>query len=588
MSDLQLALIAAGAAAVGGVWAYNKWQESRHRRLAEQAFKGDQPDVLLKPAAGDDTVPLVPVVRPDERLEPVLDPPVGEPAAPEAATAPVTPDPAPAAAEAALPPLPGEWADEIADCVVRLDFVEPLAASALWAVQQPWAAHLARPLNWLGFDEAAHRWRPLDADDGGRYPVICGALQLADRRGVVSDSELSVFLDGARQLAEQFTGVAQVPSRDEVLMHARGLDDFCASDLDAPSDIPAHRTATADGFAMRSSDTIGAGDYNSLPLRLRPDAYRLVRGDAVPVQSGDRMPEAADAVLPLEFAEVNCGSVEVTQTLAPGDGVAEPGEECRAGEILLAAARCLRAQDLARLLELLGVEHAAAHHEAQRAARVHHVAADASAHVLVAGDGGQHFAGLVVRHVAGQHLAADLFQVVVDVLQRVGAVFGVGVEEHQQHVLGVFDQAGHAARAHAQQAKHRHVLVVDGEQHALALELGVVLVEDEGHADRARVLCVVDQEVRADVQFAVVFLEESGRFLDVLVHRVFGDGQAEMLFDPAPFLGRGTLQIDPDGLELGQVFERLDFFLEQAAIGEGKDIEHGCSRTWISDGECRV
>lgn len=229
MSDLQLALIAAGAAAVGGVWAYNKWQENRHRRLAEQAFKGEQPDVLLQAAPGDDTVPFVPVVPPDERLEPVLDTSVAEPAAPEVAMPTAKSDPAPAAAEAALPPLPGEWADEIADCVVRLDFVEPLAASALWAVQQPWAAHLARPLNWLGFDEAANRWRPLDADDDGRYPVICGALQLADRRGAVNDSELSVFLDGARQLAEQFTGVAQVPPRDEVLMHARGLDDFCAS-----------------------------------------------------------------------------------------------------------------------------------------------------------------------------------------------------------------------------------------------------------------------------------------------------------------------------------------------------------------------
>jgi hypothetical protein len=132
------------------------------------------------------------------------------------------------------------------------------------------------------------------------------------------------------------------------------------------------------------------------------------------------------------------------------------------------------AQDLARFLELLGVEHLAAHHEADGAARVHHVAADAAVQVFLAGDGAQHFTGQVVGHVAGQHLLAHLFQFVVDVFQRVGAVFGVGVEQLEQHFLGVLDQPGHAARAHAQQAEHRHVFVVDGEQHALAFEVGVV------------------------------------------------------------------------------------------------------------------
>jgi hypothetical protein len=131
------------------------------------------------------------------------------------------------------------------------------------------------------------------------------------------------------------------------------------------------------------------------------------------------------------------------------------------------------AQDLARFLELLGIEHLAAHHEADGAARVHHVAADAAVQVFLARDGGQHFAGAGVGHVAGQHLGADLFQFVVDAFQRVGAVFGVGVEQLEQHVLGVLDQAGRAARAHAQQAEHGHVFVVDREQHALAFEVVV-------------------------------------------------------------------------------------------------------------------
>ncbi|MCY1539614.1 hypothetical protein D9M68_752090 [compost metagenome] len=233
------------------------------------------------------------------------------------------------------------------------------------------------------------------------------------------------------------------------------------------------------------------------------------------------------------------------------------------------------AQDLPRLFELLGVEHLAAHHEAHGAARVHHVAADAAVQVFLPRDGAEHLAGQLVADVARQHLLARHLELVVDVLQRVGRVFGVGVEELEHHFLRVFDQPRRAACAHAQQAEHGHVFVVDREQHAAAAQVGVVLVEDEGDAHRARVFVVVDQEVGADVQLAVVFLVEAGRFLDVLVHRVFGNREAVVLLDPALFLERGRLEVDPDRLELGELFERLDLFLDEAAVGERKDVEHG-------------
>jgi len=48
-SELQIALIGAGIAAVVLVVGYNKWQERRHRREAERAFKSDHRDVLLEP-----------------------------------------------------------------------------------------------------------------------------------------------------------------------------------------------------------------------------------------------------------------------------------------------------------------------------------------------------------------------------------------------------------------------------------------------------------------------------------------------------------------------------------------------------------
>ena len=237
MNDLQIALIAAGAAAVAGVWGYNKWQERQHRQLAEKIFKGGQPDVLLggesastEPSLGD--APL--------RTQEAEDPVIGD----FAAAATVTPAPedvqetaaaapdAPTVLDApdvGLPPPPAEYADDIADCVVHLEFTEAVPAPALWAMQARWAGHVDKPMSWLGFDEDVGAWRRLSAHDAGLYGAMYAAVQLADRQGAVTDAELSTFFDGVRDIVSQCAGVARLPDQDEALVSARALDEFCAS-----------------------------------------------------------------------------------------------------------------------------------------------------------------------------------------------------------------------------------------------------------------------------------------------------------------------------------------------------------------------
>src|SRR5436190_992639 len=72
MSDLNIALIVAAVAIVGGVWGLNWWQERNFRRKAEQAFEKPAEDVLLerKPKtaarAAQDTPRLEPSLVSDE------------------------------------------------------------------------------------------------------------------------------------------------------------------------------------------------------------------------------------------------------------------------------------------------------------------------------------------------------------------------------------------------------------------------------------------------------------------------------------------------------------------------------------------
>ena len=53
MTELQTGLIGLGVAAVVGVAAYNKWQEYRHRKLAEQVLNNHHADILLDESGGD-------------------------------------------------------------------------------------------------------------------------------------------------------------------------------------------------------------------------------------------------------------------------------------------------------------------------------------------------------------------------------------------------------------------------------------------------------------------------------------------------------------------------------------------------------
>jgi hypothetical protein len=208
MSELQLALIGVGAAAVAGVWGYNKWQERKHRRLAERILQGGgQADVVLGTAdaaaadAGETCAEAI------ERVEPVI-PPVAEsrPADGAAADSP--------------------WADALADGIGRLEFSDAMAVPALWAAQSEWAGHLSKPLYWLG--QSANGWQRLTPHDAGRYTVFLAALQLADRRGAISEAELTMFADGMHHLAAKLGGVASVPESGAMLEQARALDEFCA------------------------------------------------------------------------------------------------------------------------------------------------------------------------------------------------------------------------------------------------------------------------------------------------------------------------------------------------------------------------
>ncbi len=277
MTELQIGLIGLGAAAVVGVYGYNKWQEYRHRKLAEKVLTSHHEDALLSGKTSPRPAPVraEPEQRPHqpqasapvERVEPVFNDPeptlvppdfdedmpelepmefiFPEPVLPSAEKArrePVTDDgrvepslddsPAPSVenemAETQGGDLPPELLDPRLEFVVAMELVEPVSVAQILRSQHDAMRRLNKPVHWIGFNERNREWEPLQQDSPFPVRRLRIGLQLVNRLGPVADGDVAIFTNAMQGLADELTAVADMPS-SRILDQAAELDRFCAA-----------------------------------------------------------------------------------------------------------------------------------------------------------------------------------------------------------------------------------------------------------------------------------------------------------------------------------------------------------------------
>ena len=123
-------------------------------------------------------------------------------------------------------------------------------------------------------------------------------------------------------------------SADEEVLLSDAHGRVLAHDISSDIDIPGFDRSTVDGYAVRSSDTTGAGD--SIPSMLSLSG-RISMGEisSGPVHSGTCMyiptgaslPPGADAVVMIEYAEELGDQVLIQKPGAPGENVISRGED---------------------------------------------------------------------------------------------------------------------------------------------------------------------------------------------------------------------------------------------------------------------
>ncbi|MDP1794068.1 MAG: molybdopterin molybdotransferase MoeA, partial [Acidimicrobiales bacterium] len=111
-----------------------------------------------------------------------------------------------------------------------------------------------------------------------------------------------------------------------------------AEDIVAEGDVPSFANSAMDGFALRASDAgtplrivgrIGAG--------VAADSCTVGEGEAVRIMTGAPVPQGADAVVMVERTAENDGVVTIDGAVAAGDCIRWPGEDVKAGDVLLGA-----------------------------------------------------------------------------------------------------------------------------------------------------------------------------------------------------------------------------------------------------------
>ena len=276
MSDLQASLLIIGVVVVGGVTAFNWFQQWRLRRRLEQAFDGKHEDALLRERA-----PAAAPARaaPQGRVEPQLgsvrtDSAVDAPA--ERGSSFDSPTPTlrtsgAADAAASLPPVP-DFDPEI-DFILTIDAAEPISPAGLAELHTK-AATSGKRFRVYGFNMQAQDWEEAARLSGGRYSHLRLALQLVSRRGAVDLGALTAFCAAGEDCAERANGQVSYSSIEASLHRARELDAFCAEvDVAIGVNVVAPEGVKFNGTRIRAA-------AESAGFKLEPQGVFLFQDDA--------------------------------------------------------------------------------------------------------------------------------------------------------------------------------------------------------------------------------------------------------------------------------------------------------------------
>jgi len=162
-------------------------------------------------------------------------------------------------------------------------------------------------------------------------------------------------LEGARE--KFLKSAAPWLAATEHLPPDQSLGRIVGENILAGADIPGFRRSTVDGYAVQSADTAAASD--SIPAFLtvigqvemgRPVDFAIKSGECAEIATGGMLPDGADAVMMVEYAEpFGPDGVALHTSVAHGENVVQIGEDAEASTLLLRRGKRILPQDVGAL-----------------------------------------------------------------------------------------------------------------------------------------------------------------------------------------------------------------------------------------------
>lgn len=130
--------------------------------------------------------------------------------------------------------------------------------------------------------------------------------------------------------------------KPETIQVRQSLGRLLVGPVKAARSVPAYNAAAVDGMAVRAASTFTA--FPETPVWLAAGT------EAIPVNTGDPLPDGTDAVVMIEKIELENDQCEIRESVYPWQNVRKTGEDIVKGEILLPAHHRIRPYDQGALL----------------------------------------------------------------------------------------------------------------------------------------------------------------------------------------------------------------------------------------------
>lgn len=116
-----------------------------------------------------------------------------------------------------------------------------------------------------------------------------------------------------------------------------------AEDIVSGEMIPAFNRSTVDGFALKSSDTYGAGENMPSFLKIKGEvlmgeeaAENISAGECMKISTGGMLPEGADSVIMVEHTDVGFdGMCLCLKAVSPFENVTRMGDDVKTGDTVI-------------------------------------------------------------------------------------------------------------------------------------------------------------------------------------------------------------------------------------------------------------